>query len=226
MKNLKRSEKILLSILALAIVFYVYYTFLLNPVLENISASHNNIKGFNQQLNDIKLKEAQTVKLKTDYEALKSDYDKLVLRFPSFEKDPQIGYDLKILADKNQVAIESENYSDANSAETANNTAANSDTSGTSPKTSTEKKETRYKLNYVAVNINISGTYEGMKAFINSLENEERSTIIQNVNITKKDNSLTASIAANFYYITDTQNTENNSYPFNNKNYGKSNFFN
>lgn len=224
MKNLKRSEKILLSILALAIVFYVYYTFLLSPVMDKVSASHDNIASYNQQLNNIKLKEVQTVKLKADYETYKNDYAKLVLRFPSYEKDPQIGYDLKILSDKNKVVLQTQTYSAANNVEAAKNAAAGSNTSDTN--TNTTKKEDRYQLNFVAVNINISGSYEGIKSFINSLENEERSTIISSVNITKADTGITAAITANFYFISDTQNTEKNSYDFNNKSYGKSNFFN
>jgi type IV pilus assembly protein PilO len=220
MKNLKRSEKILLSVLAFAVVFYVYYTFLLSPVIDKISTSNHNIAGYNQDLNDINLKEAQTVKLKADYETYKTDYEKLVKRFPVFEKDPQIGYDLKILADKSKVTLQSQNYSAANSAESASNTAAANTTN-----TNTVKKDEKYKLNFVAINMNIGGNYDNIKSFINSLENEERSTVITSVNIAKSDTEITASIVANFYFISDTQNTVKNSYDFNNKNYGKSNFF-
>lgn len=222
MKNLKRSEKILLSVLAFAVVFYVYYTFLLSPVIDKISASNKNIASYNQDLNNIDIKEAQIVKLKADYETYKSDYDKLVKRFPVFEKDPQIGYDLKILADKNSVIIQNENYSAANSAESASNTAAATNTADTK----TVKKDEKYKLNFVAINMNIGGSYDKIKSFINSLENEERSTNISSVNISKAENSLTASITANFYFITDSQNAEKNSYEFNNGTYGKAELFN
>lgn len=219
MKNLKRSEKILLSILALAIIFYVYYTFLLSPVMDKVSASHENIASYNQQLNNIKLKEAQTVKLKADYETYKNDYAKLVLRFPSYEKDPQIGYNLKILADKSKVLLQNQTYTAVNNADPASASSNTADTKAV-------KKDEKYKLNSAAVNISISGTYDGIRSFINSLENEERATIISNVNITKAENSLTASIIANFYFITDSQNTEKNSYDFNNKTYGKTELFN
>lgn len=229
MKNLKRSEKILLSILALAIIFYVYYTFLLSPVMDKVSASHDKIASYNQQLNNIKLKEAQTVKLKADYETYKNDYGKLIMRFPSYEMDPLIGYNLKILADKSKVVIQNQTYSTSNSIESTGSSVAGTSTSGAttgSTANNAEKKAERYTLNFVAVNINISGSYDAIKSFINSLENEERSTIISNVIITKAENLLTASITANFYFISDTQNTEKNSYDFNNKTYGKPELFN
>ncbi|MFA9399051.1 MAG: hypothetical protein ACERKV_12420 [Clostridiaceae bacterium] len=216
MSKLSKNEKILLVILGVAIVIYLYYTFFLTPVLNTISTSKENITSYNTELDSLSAKEVETGKMETQYDELKVQYDGITKRYPKFEKVPQIAYDIKIIADKNNIELttasfgEKSKVGDDSTTETTNNNSVS----------------TVPELYFVPLTMNISGSYINAKAFIKDLENETRSSRIVSSTMNADENEINVSIISNMYFITDPNNTDDNSYDFNNATYGKSDLFN
>lgn len=214
MKNLSKQEKILLSILGIAIVFYLYYTFFLTPVLKDISVSKDKISNYEVQLSDISAKEIQIKSLNTKLDELQLKYNDVIDKYPLYEKDPQIGMDLKAQADKNGVSIQSVSYTPS-----VNVSGTTTDTKDTTAKAA------QFDMKYETVNLSVSGTYSSILNYVNSIENAERYTVVTSLSINKSDSGITGTITANYYFINDNKNNNTNSYSFNNKTYGKSDLF-
>jgi len=215
MSRLNKNEKILLAILGVVIVGYLYYTFLLNPVLNKISIANDNISNYKSEIVSLTTKEAETKNLQKQYDAMKLKYDQVIKSYPKYQKDPQIAYDIKALAAKYSITLSSVNFSEPNKVEDK--------TSGN--KTDNTAKSNVYGLYNVAVNITSAGTFINMKDFIKALEGEQRSTEIVTTSLIAGENSVNASLTANYYFITDSNNKEKDSYSFNKGSYGKTDLF-
>lgn len=215
MSKLSKNEKILLGILGIAIVIYVYYTFFLTPVLNKISISNTNITNYNAEIQSIAIKEAETKKLEKQYEELKVKYDDFLTKYPNFSKAPQIAYDVKALADIYGITLENIGFSEP----------LKVGTSTPENKEETTTKDSNFQLFNIAANITASGTYANIKSFIKALEEEKRATEISTTSISKKEDTNILALSANFYYVMNTNNSQQNAYEFNKGTYGKVDIF-
>ena len=229
MRSITKREKYLIIILGLALVVFGYSRFFLMPVLDNIKTSQQNVDNYKIQVNELKNMAISNIRLRKNLEAVEVKYTEALKHLPAFEKDPEIAYNVKSMADQSQVKINSIVLSDSilYLEGAANQTVVNN----TNPpeNNSTEASNTMApggeKIYSVPVSINASGSsYTNVMDFVNLIETDPRIAVVNTLNIVKQQN---ISLTMNFVYLFTLDNTnEKLTYDFNNGIYGKPNPFN
>lgn len=206
LKNLSKREKYLLIVLAVMIVFYVYYRLLLLPILNDIYTSKANINKYNEEIN---LQITNNVSAKNDklkLEELKTKIDKALVVFPAEEREPEIAYDVKAISNSCNVTLTAVSFGEAAEYQVKQG-----------PKLSD-------KVMSVPVTLQFTGEYKNITNFIAKLENDTRMAVAENVILTGGNNSIHGSISLKYLYLTG-QNSKDTKYDFNNGAYGKDNLF-
>lgn len=231
MKNLSVTEKMLIILLGAVIVFYLYYSFYLNPMLKKKSTSMAYIKKYEEDIISSKNIEKENEKLKSQIADLtaKSDAeDKLI---PKSERQPEYIKDIKADADKNDVKIVSLKFENAKevSADNKNSSDKKSgENTGSSDKKSgsvTQKEDSSVNSVYtVPLSINITGDYKNIVSFISEAENGNRFVNVSSVDIYENDNIVSADININYYY-SNVLTKKDIKYDFNSGTYGKDDLF-
>lgn len=229
MNALNKSEKFLLSLLAIVLIGYVYYNFIIAPITSKIGTVQNSIENYQQQLDASKIMAASNKKMTAELEKLKANYNNYLKLMPKSNMTAQIERDIKQYADDNDVTINSltigkeieykKQSNGANGNQNINAAQANNQ-QNTSANTSIQK------IMAIPVVINITGDFNRTTAFINNLETIGRMADITNVSFSSQGKQgLTVVINANMLYVHDGTTVKNN-YDFNNGNYSKDNPFN
>jgi hypothetical protein len=242
--NMNRREKYLLFFLAIILLIYIYMQYFLMPIINNIDISKQNIERNNSLISQLKVVEFGNKALKDELSRAKINYDNALTALPLLEKNPEIVYNIKPIADKAKVTIQDVSMGDG---------------ALYIPQASTAKN---YSLPYrginiycVNVNLNVkSDNYSNMMDFVNGLENDKRideitdfsmqyqksnstntsnqtsissgtDTQTSNANHVNVDTSaVNANISINYFYSLD--NNIKPKYDFNKGTYGKSDIFN
>lgn len=164
MKNLKKSDKFLLIFLGALVIIFIYSKYFLMPVLDNINKSKTEIDKYNSQINLLKVLNISNDKLKEERAKVRLTYNTDLTELPSLEKNPEIAYNIKPLADSNNISLESVSLSDG----ILYTTPTNENRKNIVPIDSTN-------LYTAGVNISVTGAnYSDMMDFVNSLENDKR----------------------------------------------------
>ena len=90
MKNLSKSDKLILVGLSFLIVIFLYYQFLLNPLLNNISDTKFKIKDNASTIEKLEKMETDNRKMKKSINELKTKYEEFTKSLPSELRDPEI----------------------------------------------------------------------------------------------------------------------------------------
>ncbi|MFL0246458.1 hypothetical protein [Candidatus Clostridium stratigraminis] len=231
MNGLNKSEKILLSILAIALVGYGYYNFIIAPLTSKIGRMQNSIENYQQQLDASKIMAASNKKMTTDLEKLKANYNSNLKLMPKSNMTAQIERDIYKFAVGNDVSLNSltigkeiEYKKQSNIAN--GSAAANGNQNTNAAQANNQQNTSTQKIMAIPVVINITGDFSSTTAFINNLETIGRMADITSVNFSIKERQgLTVVINANMLYAQDGTAVKNN-YDFNNGNYSKDNPFN
>ncbi|MFL0268567.1 type II secretion system protein GspM [Candidatus Clostridium radicumherbarum] len=235
MNGLNKSEKILLSLLAIVVVGYVYYNFIIEPLTSKIGTVQNSIENYQQQLNASKIMAVSNKKMTSELEKLKANYNNYLKLMPKSNMTAQIERDIKQYADDNDVIINSltigkeidykkqTNGANGNAAIKGNQ---NTNATQANNQQNTSANTSLQKIMAIPVVINITGDFTSTTAFINTLETAGRIADITSMNFSSKGKQgLTVEINANILYAKDGTTIKNN-YDFNNGNYSKVNPFN
>jgi Tfp pilus assembly protein PilO len=228
MKELSKSEKILIAILLITLVGYVYFQYIFTPLSTKVQSVQNSADKLEQELLRSKLMAASNKKMTEEMNALKVNYNKYVELMPKSDMSAEIIREVNRLAADTKVTLT--NLTIGNGIEYKSSTnAANtnvSDTSNTQLKAEAQASIT--KTMEVPVSISFKGDYSSFTAFINSLETSSRIANIGSVNVEKGtnagDSELAITLNVSFLYVQDGTPVENN-YDFNSGNYGKVNPF-
>jgi hypothetical protein len=226
MLNINKREKYLIIILITAIIVYVYIQYFLMPILSNISISKQNIEKSNSEISQIKVISYGNEELKKQLAKVKLNYQEALLELPTLEKNPEIAYNIKPMADNANVSIDSVSIGEGTPyiPQTSGNQKSNIATENSS-------------LYSVAVNLSVSSSnYSNVMGFVNSLEADKRIQEITsfsiisdkssntNTTINKNISSVSATININYFYS--LNNNEKPKYDFNKGTYGKDDIFN
>jgi type IV pilus assembly protein PilO len=155
------------------------------------------------------------IKLRANLEVTKVKYEAALKQLPVFEKDPEIAYNVKSMADQSQVKLNSIVFSDSTL-----NTQKTASQSGTANPAS--NGENIYR---VPVSINASGSsYANIMDLVDLIETDPGIAEINTLNIVKQQD---ISLTMNFTYLFTLDNAkEALAYDFNKGTYGKPNPFN
>lgn len=235
MNGLNKSEKILLSLLAIVLIGYVYYNFIIAPLTSKLGTVQNSINNYQQQLDESKIMAAGNNKMTADLEKLKANYNNYLKLMPKSNMTAQIERDINKYADDNDVSlnnltlgkeIEYKKQTNGANGNTAVNGNENTNAAQANNQKNTSVIAAAQKIMAIPVVINIAGDFTSTTAFINTLETAGRITDITSVSFSSKGKQgLTVVINANMLYAQDGTAVKNN-YDFNNGNYSKDNPFN
>jgi Tfp pilus assembly protein PilO len=223
MKNLSKSDKLILVGLSFLIVIFLYYQFLLNPLLNNISDTKFKIKDNASTIEKLEKMETDNRKMKKSINELKTKYEEFTKSLPSELRDPEIQSFLSSSAEVFKVNILSTAY--GNSTDVV---LWGEEEKGKSKKNEPENEKGKLKL--VSVNVNMEGSYLDIMRYIYHLEhfqdkedgvselavnvpdtvkNNIRINEVKSINIVKRNSSdnvaiadhVSAGIVINYYYV-------------------------
>jgi Tfp pilus assembly protein PilO len=230
MKALSKSEKILIAILLITVIGYVYFQYIFTPVSTKVLSAQSNVDKLEQELLQSRLMAASNKKMTEEINTLKVNYEKYLKLMPKSDMSAEIIREVNRLAADNKVTLNSLTLGIGAEyklpTEAVNATAANQTNAAAQ---NTGAKASTAKVMAVPVAINIHGDYNSFTSFINSLENSNRLTNINSVNVAKSEteatgDKLTVTLNASMLYVQDGTVAENK-YDFNNGSYSKVNPF-
>lgn len=238
MKNLNSKDKYLLIFLGIVVIIFAYYKYFLTPVMGNITSSKEDIDRYNSDLNQLKIVGIANDKLEEKLAKVKLSYNDAILKLPVLEKNPEIAYNIKPLADANRVNLASVSLSEG--------------TQYTTPVSTSQKSNVQIdsaNLYTASVNLIVSANnYSNMMDFVNALETDKRINEITSISMqyqkspnidtsrqtastggttktltTIDENVINASISINYFY--NLNGNEKPKYDFNKGTYGKDDLF-
>ncbi len=217
----------MLGILLFAGFGFLYYTFLLNPMLKQMSLSQHNIKQYNTELENIKDTLYTNKSFKKDYDRLMDEYTLYSARMPYTYRDPEIAFNIMGLAKKTSSTVKSINFL-YNSSQQVNNLNQGIETGQT---TDTSQATAMDKIAPIPVNIELVSTdYLSAMNLVKILETDTRLVQIKSLRLTsaaEQDSNVSGiqvKIGLEYYYFRDN-NLFTVEYNFNNGAYGKPNLF-
>lgn len=238
MSNLSNREKYLIIVIGVLAVIYVYYSFFLSPVMNKIKAEKSKVDVYNTQLKNINAMKTDNKKLSNELDTLKEKNNQNSMALPNFERNPEIPYKLKAMADSNKVSISNINLSQPTAySQTSSNTPSNNTNNSPQNNTNSSSNMVTAKpgsLLSIPVNLSVTGDYDGIINFISSIEKAERLSVINSINLSSQstggspnsslNSNITATITLDYFYIAPSSK-DKVEYDFNKGNYGKDNPF-
>lgn len=235
--NLSKREKYLVILIAVLAIFYAYYSLFLSPMLNKIKNEKSKVETYILQLNNINSIKNTNKTLNVELKNLREKNDENLKTLPDFEKNPEIAYKLKAMADGNKVTIDNINFSELtiynpSSSTSGNNVQQNNNSSNdnNSVKTSANNFQNGSLIN-IPVNLTVVGSYDGLLNFVSAIEKGDRISIIDTIKLTSQFNGIsssstdiTADITLDYFYI-NSSTTNKLDYDFNKGTYGKDNPF-
>jgi Tfp pilus assembly protein PilO len=208
MDKLSKREKIEIAAIVVILVVFVYFKFIISPIMQKNSELSSSISALNDKYNNILVLENENESYNTAIKNIKSKYSTSVKGIPMQRKDAEIENTLSKFCTKEQLTLSSINY--------------NSQSNQTSASSNKSDNSIVVKL---PVSINISGSYKSILNIISDMEKDTRVFKVGDFSITSGESagSEKATISGVYYYINGSTKPE---YDFNNGNYGKTDLFN
>lgn len=221
MNDLGKREKILLGVLAFAVVFFAYYKLFLSPMINKGNEIKESIKKYNIEARKVRNAKKTIEKQRAELEGLKTEFNEALLSIPETERNPEIAYNLKKLSDSNSVVLLSLGFATGGNENSGNNGTDNNQKDGKTNNASAAKK-----LCVVPVTIGASGDYTMIMNFISSIEKDKRIAEIKTLAFSndKQTGNIKANINMILYY-SEKITEEAVDYDFNTGIYGKTNLF-
>lgn len=211
MIKLQKREKQYLILMGIALFIFIYLKYIMLPVLDNINKNKGDIDNYKSQLNLLQISGLKNNRLKSQVAKAKKNYNVALLNLPLLEKNPEIVYNLKPIADQNNVTLDSISLSDGilyvpnvNDLTKKNKLPIESS-----------------NLYSVNTNLNVSTSdYSNIMDFLSAVENDKRINEIANFSIQyQRQNKITGNsndtqkqpdVTSSQSIISDTQNDNTN----------------
>lgn len=218
MKKLNRNEIILVSLCAAMVIIYGYYSLFLSPVLGKMSGINDAINKNYDTVSHINTVKNLNKTLQGKLTKVQAQYDEASKALPKGERNPEITYGIKKLADTNKVIINS--ISIGTGVDYKQQTLSNQNKNADIAKSTAING----RLMSLPVTINISGNYLDMMNFVAAIEKDKRIAEVGNINFAATNNgTLQGSVSVSYYYLDVTN--KDLKYDFNNGAYGKDDLF-
>lgn len=232
MLNLSKRERYLIILIAILAAFYLYYSLFLSPILNKIKDEKSKVETYTLQLNNINLVKSTNKTLNLELKNLKEKNEENLNRLPEFERNPEIAYKLKSIADNNKVTLNNINFSDPaiyNNSANSSNEQQNNNSSSNEVKSSVTNFPKGSLLN-IPVNLRVVGSCDDLLKFVAAIENGDRISIINTLKLDLQTNGTNSTdiiitdMSLDYFYI-NSSTTDKPDYDFNKGTYGKDNLF-
>lgn len=234
MGNLGKREKILLGVLSIVLLFYAYYSLFLNPAVIKMKELSESIDKARIEANKIRNAKVIIKNQKDQIEELKDSLNMAFKAIPEAEKNPEIAYSMKKLADENRIYFSTitfagiQDYSstkdDGKEAENSQN--ANEQNQGNTTTESNSKTTSSEKLYIVPAAITTEGDYNTTMNYIASIENDSRIAVVKSINMRLDPKSGKIKSNTDIYlFYSDKVSDKEIDYEFNQGIYGKGDLF-
>lgn len=191
MQKITQKDKKILIALGVAIVFLIYFQFILMPSLNSISKSKSTMNDLNLKLNQMDLTKIQNISMKKKLKKTTAEYKESQSKLPVNERNPEIEYDIQNMASSSNVTVSSITFSDPETfSEDENNN-----------KSITDKKG---NLIQIPVDIKVTGSSnDNVVDFLKTFESANRISQIESSDITSNTdkNNIMLEIKANYFYV-------------------------
>jgi Tfp pilus assembly protein PilO len=214
LKKLSNTEKILVIVVSILMIGLIYYRFFLKSISAKTQTVKQEITMSNDKINAIKNAEAQNKKMVIQLKDIKVKFEESTELLPQSERNPEIPYAIKKIADLNSIIIN----------EIALGNGAEYIIPGKAKAGQASSTVLNAKLMACPVTLKISSDYRSLINFMAALEKDKRIAEIDSTNITKQDSKVNGSINLKYYYI-NSGNEESVKYEFNVGAYGKPDLF-
>lgn len=160
--------------MGIALFIFIYLKYIMFPVFDSINKNKADIDNYNSQLNVLKVSGITNNRLKTQLAETKIKYNEALLNLPLLEKNPEIAYNLKPIADANSVALDNLSLSDGVLY---------------TPSANTQNKKGKLPIdnsNLYSINANLNVTttdYSNIMDFLSAIENDKRINEVTNFSI-------------------------------------------
>ena len=225
MKKLSNSEKVLVIVLSIFILGFIYQKYFLAPILVEIQSVNQEITITQDKITNIKIAETENKKQAIKLKDINIKFKEAIISLPQSERNPEIPYGIKIIADSNKVIVN--NITLGKGIEYTSGTGTKQAIVENKTNAANSNTALNAKLMACPVTLSVSSDYISLIKFMAALEQDKRLAEINSVNISEKDKItiiLTGSITLSYYYIGGSIEDPVN-YEFNKGTYGKVDLF-
>jgi Tfp pilus assembly protein PilO len=189
-KNLSKNDKLILIGLSFIVGLFLYYQFLLNPLLNKISDIKLSIEQNQTLAEEISNMERSNRLMAKSIEELKVEYEKFKQSLPIELRDPEIQTMLNFEALNSKVKINNLNFGEGKPVSLEDKQA-----------NVNAKEVEKGSLMVVPVTINLQGDYVSAMNYIVTLEKSERISEVKTINIVKSPEGINLGVIINYYYV-------------------------
>lgn len=195
MKNLSGKDKLILACLAVIGIFFVYYELFINPMTKKISETKISIVDKEIKAEELKTMDNENKKLQREVAKLSEQYETDKRKLPIDIRDPEIQKDLHTLAQKNEAKVNSMTFDDMVPFEDTKNKVTN-------VKKQNVQAIQKGQLMMIPVNLTFNGNYTKIINLIKNIEEADRISELQSINVTKaREGGVDANVIVNYYFI-------------------------
>jgi len=241
--KLTNREKVLLSILAVLLIVFALYKYIINPVIEKYEVSKTIYEKKLNELNEIEKNIIRKEDMQLLIENFKNKVSVLEEALPPVIHQEEIVIYLDKLINENKLKLTTVSFADESTgfkstneepidsileeysklvASTNINANINKYKNGDQEEEKDQKKYSEF-----TVNLSISGSYSDIKSFLNEIERNPKKIVISNIAISKdltKLDYLVGSVNLSFPYFYDNEILRAINWPYNGE-YGNDNPF-
>lgn len=238
MSSLKKSEKILISIVVILLLIFILSKVSIFPYRSSMIKLKEEVENSKDQLEYATKIEKTIVEKKENLNSLRKKLKACDGKLPTEKREPEIAKKIKELADKNVLDLvdvtfeenSKEKTNETNVVESGTSKAAEviNDAIGDESKKNLESEDKLNKkeqtIEKISVNFTVLGDYKQTLNFLDGLEESERVCKITAVSMIGNNPTKTSGRVEFFFSKLDLK-SEEYKYDFNNGTYGKENMF-
>lgn len=205
MQKISKREIIEISFIAAILVLFVYFKFIISPILAKNSELNISISQLKDKYTEMNALKSENINYKVQINKLDGKYKESRIGIPLQLKDAEIENTISTLCTKNTVTLNTLSFNPQ-----TNNTIGNNKATG---------------LLQLPITLAVSGNYTSIINAINDMEQDKRIFKVKDFSITNGDtgNQIKGTISGIYYYFNTNTKPE---YDFNKGSYGKADLFN
>lgn len=199
MKNLSKSDKIILVGIIFLVALFIVYEIILQPTFNRISAVKSSIKDDKKTVQKLENIDEENIKLSKKVKKLEKKYSSEKEYLPVEMRDPDIEKIINDAAAKNNVSVDNITFGDEGVYDSSKKSSKLQSSSGSQ----NNSKALTGSLMEVPVTINVTGGEDSVMGYMISLDKEERISEFTGINISedKGSGSTKGNFIVNFYYL-------------------------
>ena len=209
MNKLSKREKIEITIIAVILVLFVYFKFIVSPISQKNSELSSSISQLNSKYDEMNLLKSENSNYQNSINKLKNIYNESIIGIPLQIKDAEIENTISTYCTKEALTINTLSFN----AQTNNTNQNNNNNKSTSV------------IIQLPLSVTVTGSYGNIVNLISDMERDQRIFNVKDFSISSGNtgSEIKATISGVYYYSNGNTKPD---YNFNSGNYGKTDLFN